>query len=315
MSNRFYFSSIRTCSLVLMLLSGTSLPSATVGAPNLGYLFDPSLGAIRPVAGIPGAAIVGPASLSVRNAVIAPGQAFALVDTGENEPLSIWRPDGTMQSLDGTSPVSQIVFSPTGNAAVLHSSNLVQVVTGLPDSPVVSQIAAPEGSRIFAVNQEGDVIAGGDLVWLLRWNESPKQLAVSGPISALAFQGSDLLVVGAGQILSLHNLADGTEYRTLATYADDRTPLAVQFSPDATRAFAATSDGEILVLSIEGQELARLACGCRPSGFQRLAGNSLFRVNEAGNGPIWLLDAAAEPRLWFVPKPLATMDPVEGSGQ
>jgi hypothetical protein len=89
----------------------------------------------------------------------------------------------------------------------------------------------------------------------------------------------------------------------------------VQFSPDATRAFAATSDGEILVLSIEGHELARLACGCRPSGFQRLTGNSLFRVNEAGNGPIWLLDAAAEPRLWFVPKPLATMDPMEGPAQ
>jgi hypothetical protein len=168
---------------------------------------------------------------------------------------------------------------------------------------------------VFAVNDEGSLLAGGDLVWLLRENETLRQLPVSGPVSAMAFQGPDALIASAGQILLLHNLTGDTEYQTLAAYSDDRTPVNVQISPDATRIFTATSSGEIVILSRDGNELAWLNCRCEPAGFQRLALNSLFRINEVGNGPIWLLDMNAEPRLWFVPRQLPAADLLEGSPQ
>jgi hypothetical protein len=68
---------------------------------------------------------------------------------------------------------------------------------------------------------------------------------------------------------------------------------------------AASADGEVLVLALEGGEPARLACRCRPTALHRLAGGSLFQLNEAGNEPVWLLETAGQPRLWFVPRPLA----------
>lgn len=307
----------RTWSVVLMLLSIECLPGATVGAPNLGFVFDPALGAIRPLAGIPGAAILGPAVMSVGHAAFAPGH-FGLVGNVGDEFLSIWRPDGSLQTLEGASPADLIVFSPNGSAAVLvrHSEKVVQLLTGLPDSPMVhSQRSVPDGSVAFAVNDQGDLLAGGDLVWLLRGNEAPRQLAVAGPVSALAFQDSDALIAGGGQILLLHNLVEDTEYQMLAAYSDDRTPVLAQISTDATRMFTATSDGEILVLSRAGDEIARLTCQCRPTGFQRLGIGSVYRINDVGNEPVWLLDIRTEPRFWFVPRPLPPTDSLEGSAQ
>jgi hypothetical protein len=310
-----------TTACALAVLCSHCLLAGTVGAPNLSFLFDRTIGAIRPISGIPGAAIVGDPVIFARNAAIAPSQRYALVDSGDNEPLRIWRLDGNppvrVQTLDGALSPDRIVFSAGGNAAMLvrQSDNAIQVLTGLPDSPAIrSPSGAPEGSSIFAVSDGGDVLAGGDSVWLLRNNEAPRRLAVSGPVSAMAFQGSDALIAGAYQILLVRNLPESSEYRTLAAYSEDRIPVAVQFSPDAARAFAATADGEILVLALEGGDLARLACRCRPTGFHRLADHSLFQLNEAGSEPIWLLDAAAQPRLWFVPRALIP-NTLEGPAQ
>jgi hypothetical protein len=313
---------MRIHSAIVVFLSCNYLLAATIGAPNLGFLFDPTAGAIRPISGIPGAAIVGDGWMPARNAAIAPGQRFGLVDGGESEPLQVWRLTGSaptlLHSLNAALRADRVMFSTAGNAAVLinFSDRAIQVITGLPDSPMVhAPASAPEGALVFAVNNEGDVLTGGDLAWLLRQREAPKQLAVSGPVSAVAIQGSDMLVAGAGQILLIRDPSGRSAYRTLATYGEDRVPATLQFSFDATRALAATADGEVLVLSLDGDELARIDCRCRVTGFHRLTDNSLFRLNDAHNGPIWILDSAAQPRLWFVPKPLAQPEPLEGSAQ
>jgi hypothetical protein len=272
------------------------------------------------MSGIPGAAVVGDAVIPARYAAIAPGQRFGLISGSDGETLRIWRLDGNAPaptgSLDGLLSADRIVFSASGNAALLvrHSDLSIQVLIGLPDLPAIHSLrVAPENSSVFAINEAGDVLAGGDAVWLLRENQTAQQLAVAGPVSALAFHGSNALVAAAGQILLVRNVASGSEYRTLAAYTENRTPVAVQFSSDAARAFAAMSDGEILVYSLDAGELARLSCQCRPTGFHQLSGDSLFRLNETGNEPIWLLDTAAQPRLWFVPKPVA--DIPEGPSQ
>jgi hypothetical protein len=278
---------------------------------HLSFVFDGAAGAIRPISGVTGAAIVGDPVVFARNAAIAPSQRFALVDGG-GEPLRIWRldrnPPAEAQILDGVLFPERIVFSAGGDAAALvsQSGSVLQVLTGLPASPAIHPpVEAPQQVRIFAVNAAGDVIAGGDSVWLLRENEAPRRLAIPGPVSAMALEGSDALIAGAGQILLVRSLLDRTEYRTLAEYSEDRAPVSVQFSSAATRALTANAVGEILVLALEGGEPARLDCRCRPTGLHRLAGGSLFQLNEAGSGPIWLLEETGQPRLWFVPRPAA----------
>jgi hypothetical protein len=287
----------------------------------MGFLFDPAAGAIRTIAGIPGAAIVGGAAAAARNAAVAPGLGFVLLEEGPDQPLKIWQPEApperAMRSLEGALSADRIVFSPGGNAALLVrlADHAIQVITDLPDAPVIHAVTtAPEPSRTFAVNDEGDVLAGGDAVWLLRGIEPPLRIAASGPVTAMALQRSDALIAGANQVLLVRNLGGASHYHTLSTYSgDDRNPVAVQFSPAADRAFTATADGQISVLNMDGSQLAQLSCRCSPSGFHRLAGASLFRLNETGAGAIWLLEADGEPRLWFVPRPLAVNPPEEAA--
>jgi hypothetical protein len=292
-----------------------------VEVPNLGFLFDRAAGAIRPVTGVPGAALTGDPVMPARNAAIAPGGRWAVVDSAGDEPVGIWRLDANpplrVYALDGAWPAEGIVFSPGGGAAVLVrlSENALEVLTGLPDAPAVHSLAdVPEGSRIFAVNDQGDVLAGGGSVWLLRENQPPRPLPVSGPVSAMAFQGSDALLAGSWETLLVRNLPEGSHYRTLAVHGDNRIPAAAHLSPGATHAFTAAEDGEILVIPLQAGDPTRLSCRCRPAGFTPLAGGSLYQLTEGGNDPLWLLDAAAQPRFWFVPRPLVP-DALEGSAQ
>jgi hypothetical protein len=40
-------------------------------------------------------------------------------------------------------------------------------------------------------------------------------------------------------------------------------------------------------------------CDCRIGTLAPMG--TMFRLNEAGSGPLWVLDAAAEPKVFFVP--------------
>ena len=46
-------------------------------------------------------------------------------------------------------------------------------------------------------------------------------------------------------------------------------------------------------LSLAGEEPVALPCDCRVTGLERLAGGAAFRLSDPGDGPLWLLDAAA----------------------
>src|SRR5215471_3188556 len=104
-----------------------------VGVPVLGYAFDAGAGAIRPLRGIPGAALLGdPLDLgfSPSSAVIAPGQGFALA-LSQDGPVRVVSLGAktTALPLDGAiATPDRMLFSPSGASALLIAGNRAQVV-------------------------------------------------------------------------------------------------------------------------------------------------------------------------------------------
>ena len=120
---------------------------AQVAAPVLGLL--PDRGHIFPVNGIPASASVAPAldfgGAQFLQIAISPRQDFALVSAADTGAVLLAYPDGTTTPVTGLDAhPDAIVLSPLGSAAVLWfaSPRLLEIVSGLPGSPVVRQVNA-----------------------------------------------------------------------------------------------------------------------------------------------------------------------------
>jgi hypothetical protein len=282
---------------------------AAISLPRLGFVPDPATRSILAITGFPGAALVGEpvaADLDAAGAAIAPGQKFALFPKDGALVMLRFDEQPAVTAIDGLA-AGRIVFSPSGSAAAVYdkAANRLQVVTGLPQSPAVSTLEIPEACDGIAVSDRAEVIAAGSSVWLLRAGSAPSALALGAPTAAAAFgpRANEALVAAAGRLTFIRLLPDGPQYQELASY--DEAPAAVAFSSDASRAIMLTAGGDIRLFTTTGSELPGLSCHCTATGLQPLAGDSIFRLNEVSAGPLWLLDAGASPRLWFVPREVA----------
>ena len=78
-------------------------------------------------------------------------------------------------------------------------------------------------------------------------------------------------------------------------------PAGLVFSADGKSVLAASRAAKsVTIFDFAGGAATTLECDCAPTGVARLG--SLFRLTDAGSGPVWLVDASASPaRLVFVP--------------
>jgi sugar lactone lactonase YvrE len=72
----------------------------------------------------------------------------------------------------------------------------------------------------------------------------------------------------------------------------------VAFSADGKKVFVARSSGGVAVFDLEAKSRTDVSCDCVPFGLTPMG--SLYRLNELGSGPLWLLDPAGG-RIVFVP--------------
>jgi hypothetical protein len=137
-------------------------------------------------------------------------------------------------------------------------------------------------------------------------NGGPRQLLPAGAYALVAFAagGHDAAIAdvrGAALVL-FHDVAGASAGQPLATPDDIRYSGALAFSADGSRLFLASAARQsIAVIDLASGTRTVAACGCAPS--ELVAMGKVVRLNETGNGPLWLLDAggAAEPRVVFVP--------------
>lgn len=318
---------------VLMMPATTVCGQETGGIsiPTLGFVFDSGAAALRPILGIPGAAVLGQpleSHIPAISAIISPRQDYAFV-TGRDRELRLLRLQNAAAGLQIDLPPGpeRIVLSPMGSAAALYYSTtaMLHLLTGLPDA--VSAERKIDLSRLshislpIALSDDGQLILlrnpeDSSSVLLFHADGGQTRLPVSGPVTALAFRGrSDDAVIAMqdGSIALIRALSRNATYEILTDAAAGLAQaVAVEFSADGTRVYAVSAEGAILGLGMAERVPVKLSCSCRPSGLYRQNGNAVFRLNSMAEGPLFLLDTGSRPeRVLFVPAPAPEMSVAE----
>jgi WD40 repeat protein len=302
----------------------------SVSGPVSGYVFDRPAHVLRPVLGIAGAAVMGGSvdfGMTVAAAYVSPRQESALV-VGTDRSLHLFKINAGVTSevpLNGSTVVPDgVAFSPSGSAAALYAAGRVQIVSGLPSAPVLSGVldARPNqdasaltvrphphhlmASEMFAVSDDGALllVASDSGVRVMQSSGGSQSLmdGANGALIAFAPGGHDAAAAvpnGAGLVV-LRDVGGSATRQALATASDIESANGVAFSTDGKKVYVARSKGGVALFDVASQSRTDIACDCVPFGLVPMG--NLYRLNELGSGPLWLLDpSGAAPRIVFVP--------------
>jgi hypothetical protein len=315
----------------VLILAGLGLARfayAQVGGPTIGLV--PDSGSVRTMYGIPAAGAVGGLQAVDRTlglVVISPTQSFGLATESSTGAVVVLQPasDGIgfqSTALSGaTASPDRMVFSPNGSTAVLWfaASLQMQVVTGLPGSPVIRQVSASSmGSDLvalpgaLAVSDDGQWSVGAWAQGVYAFNSTgqPTALAVLGQAEAVCFfHGSDdLAILSASQVVTVTGLGGQPGEAVVWSKPADSTPDApVQLA----QGMAASSDNTLLTITgnlggvftinlANGYQTSYVDCACAPTGLAQLGATS-FRLTGVTAGAVKIYDAASSD-VWFVPQ-------------
>ena len=299
---------------------------ARIARPGLGYAWDSRSQEIRPIHGLPGAAILGERLPLGSNAAaaVSPRHDVALTVSAVDGKVRLIRlSTGDQQEIPGFAAApSRLVFSASGTAAAAIGSR-IQIVTGLADNPGVQDVITPADAAspaAIAVSDDAQLVlmsvTSGDTaaLWLLAPGYSPVRLPVTTPVAAVAFRpgSTDAVAIDAnGAVYGIRNSGFPGEVVQILD-AQDKTAaaVAVSVSADGTLAYSSHRAGTLAVIDLVNAAIQTVPCGCAPAGMERLAAPGLFRVNEISDGPLMLFDVSTPtPRVWFVPADAPVADP------
>lgn len=309
--------------LVSVLSVAASVAQAqqgVVAGPVAGYVFDASAQALRPVQGIPGAALLGdPVALGMvaSSATVSPrlDSVAVVAADGSFHIFTLNAGAAAEVPVNGiTTTPARVVYSPNGTSAALFANGRIQVVTGLPAVPApgstfdLSAVPARPGrghrqfTGSFAVSDDGAyvLVAEGSGVQLL--GTGPAKQVMAGRTTSVAFApGShDAVVAGTGVTL-VRDVAGAATPLTLAPADPTQTAVGAAFSSDGSHLYVAgTAAQAVTAYDLKAGTSSQIACNCSPAGLTGMG--NLYRLNEVGNAPLWLLDPyAGTPRIVFVP--------------
>ena len=315
---------LRSGSLIGLLGLIVSLAHAQQGAvagPVAGYVFDAQAQVVRPILGIPGAALLGdPLSLGmqVTSATISPRlDSVAAVAVDGSFHLFALRAGAAKEvAVNGIpSAPERVVYSPNGSAAALYAGGRIQVVAGLPAAPApagafdMSALLALPGGRghrqftgSFAVSDDGALVLVAEGSGVQLFGSGPAKQLAAGRMTALAFAPGthDAVVAGTGVTL-VRDVAGTATRQTIAPDDPTQTAVGASFSADAGKLYVAgTKTSGVAVFDLKAGTSAQIACNCTPAGLVGMG--DLYRLNEVGSAPLWILDpTSAGPRIVFVP--------------
>jgi hypothetical protein len=298
------------------MLSGSAVAqgnAASVAEPVLGLVFDAGAQAVRTLRGIPAAARVdGMLDGTPLGAVaISSQQAYALaLEAGTGTALLVSQ--SGRQPLAGVRAGAQLVaVSPLGTSAVLYfgDTGKASILTGLPDAPHAVRDVTLDGTpSLLAVSDDGTVLAA---VVVLATNQATvfsysADSAGQALLSDRRFASLDFAPAGTTLLLATQSAVYQYHSRQgLQLLADQRDGIAnvvgAAASADGTRVFIAMQSGQVAVRDLAASTQTVLSCSCQPAGVSRLRGKAVFRLNELGAGPVWVVDGdAAVARILFL---------------
>jgi hypothetical protein len=309
--------------------------TGAVAGPSTGYVFDSTVKALRQIRGIPGAATMSdPIALTSESASVQVSpRGDAAIAVGADGAVHVYRLDGGMateRTVSGlmTAPAS-VVFSPSGMAAAMYRAGSVQVLRGLPDAPeIAGSVSLPLGPGVTmaaAAHHTPDTIAtpqtsrdrkgavpslaiSDDASWLIFAHDSSVELLdLSGATRTLApMRGAaqiafgprnhDVALVTGGTLTVYQDVAGASTNRE---YPNASAPAGLAFSADGSKVVLAGPKA-VTILDRTTGDRKPLTCSCRITSLSGMG--EAFRLNAAGDGPLWLLvDPSADARVVFVP--------------
>jgi DNA-binding beta-propeller fold protein YncE len=289
-----------------------------VAGPSAGFVFDQSAHALRRIQGIPGASVVGTPvdfGFAVTAAYAAPrlDSAFVLAADGGVHVFRLTGDAPVERAVYTPAGPARVVFSPSGSAAALYFPGNVQVIKGLPDAPQVAanirlrvdSRSQRQGAETLAVSDDGAYLlysAGGTLELMsAAGNNRQIKAGGAGALAAFAPGNHDAVVINGSKLILFQDIAGAATERTFDGIA---APSAVAFSPDSRKVLVASATGKsVTTILVATGERSALGCDCAPAALIPMG--SVFRLNELGNEPLWLLDTASDRGLVFVPAPAA----------
>lgn len=293
-------------------------PQGTVNGPVAGYVFDKTAHALRPVLGLPGASLLGSPirwRYRVDQAFVAPRLDSAVGVTPEGAFRLFRMRDGiaTEMAIGGLatagSPYS-IAFSPSGSSVALYGGNRVQVVSGLPDAPVVGgsvDLTAAGVPSAVAVSDDAStvLVSVNSSIRLFESYADMGKLIDTAPGALVAFAagGHDAAVADSGAgVLMFHDLAGAGASQVIAPPDENGSAFsALAFSADGKALFLASAAAQAVTqLDLSAGSRTPIACDCAPTVLARMG--NVFRLTELAGDPLWLLDSPeSTPRVVFVP--------------
>jgi DNA-binding beta-propeller fold protein YncE len=296
----------------------------------MGYVLDATMQAIRPVNGIPGSSLLGqPLALPfpVAAAAFAPRGDWAVaVSAADDHTAYVLRNLGGALGIDvldsALRGADRVLLNADASAAALVSSEArqLQLVRGLPASPSAGApldlSSIPGTITALAVDRAASnvlIAATSDGQGALHLAAAdpqmrPRLIANFGAPTALALLhgDQDAIVADAAvnQLTLLRNFAGTPEAFLLAGERDGVSgPAGLQLSPDGRKLYIANGASRTLdVWNFETQSVeASFPLDAEPTRLAPLQGSSTFVLNEAGDHPLLLLDAADGLGVYFVP--------------
>jgi hypothetical protein len=295
--------------ILTFAMSAAAQQSASVGGvPALGYLFDTSARAFRPILGIPRAAAIGEpveSGFSIQSAIVLGGSSTALAMLREGGAavidLSGQRPPAIIPIVGHA---RALYSSPRGTAAAVLTENWAGFLTGVSsgnpqvaglalDAQPVAASVSDDGMNLMAALADGSILMAGR-------DGSRTSIAPPAPVSRVAFRpgGTDALAI------TTDNRAWFIQSGAMAQIAGPEDGVAqivgIDFLPDANRAVIASSNGAILIVDVRSGAKSSAACSCNPSRLEPMAAPGIFRLTEAPAQPQYMFDGSSL-QTFFVP--------------
>jgi hypothetical protein len=295
---------------VLASAAWAQTPQGEIGGPALGLVFDGDTAAVRALTGIPAAATLGPAvadAAGLRNVIVSARRGYAIGIDAAGAAMLVTPTGRTAIAGAGA---ARIALSASGSAAAVYrSEGSVDVVAGLPEAPRVLRSVAMAGAPdALAVSDDGSAVIaltrerrGWDTVSWIGADGTATPMYRARRIEGIAFlEGSGAALVAEPQAVKL--VGPGFGAQALADGLEG--VVAAAASADGRRIAITMRSGEVAVLDRASGTRVSAICSCAPAALDALRGNAVFRLNETGNGPLWLLDAdGPQPRILFVAAP------------
>jgi hypothetical protein len=313
--------------------SGTIQPqSQPTTGPVLGYIWDTPSQGLRPVQGLPGASVVGTATVS------ASGRSAAFIATASSGvsgmALFLDANGGVFQAPLSGGALTQVANIPGATSLLLSNAGSYSLITGesISGAPIASVISGlPQSPTIRSLNLSGLAsIAGGAAsdtgtvalavsssqsgasIVAFAGQGAGTQLATAQSFGGMQFvPGSDELVIadgGTGALTAISHVSTTPASAALSSAGAITSPLALDITSNGRWVVAANRAGEVLRIDLTGTAAAtKVHCTCAPSQVLAMRGSTpgtAVRLVTSGGGPLWVVDAGgATPRVLFIPAP------------